>query len=331
MTNFLVKISTAVKSWISGKSITVRLSGRINLDNNPKQLIENLNPLFQITSKTDNGVIFDLSDVEFIYPSALLLIFSFRETIDTNFQILVKEGSEIHEYLLYCGLGDIFSIPTFPSNIRKTITDSSKVYKIKKGQELRHTPQIAQDLIDMLKTEQPLSPQVESVAIDSIEEILRNIVQHSHFSNYYLLAQTYPKSKRIRLAVYDNGIGIKSHLMQIPYEKTHPEFRTHISMELYEKMSRSTAEISIEQAARYMVSGTNYKNNSGAGLDFLISDLSIPTDGIVTILSEDGLVRWEKGKIVEKLSLPQKIKGTLVSVTFNCDPGSLLKFQKERI
>jgi hypothetical protein len=52
-------------------------------------------------------------------------------------------------------------------------------------------------------------------------------------------------------------------------------------------------------------------------------------DGVVTIVSEDGYVRWRSGKIEQSISLPFSIKGTLISITVHTEPGKKLVYRSE--
>lgn len=332
MANFLVRLSNRVKSFF-GSPIIFVLSGRIGLDQSPDPVLSNFSTVLKDGTGI-NDVIVDLTHCEFIYPSMLIFLLSMRDLLEkrgVGFKLALQEGSPVHEYLLFCGFSKFFEMPEFPAETPKSIDPKSEVYAFQEGSSLGDTYKIAQDIIDLLKSQQPLSPQVESTAIDSIYEILRNVAQHSGYSRYLILGQSYPKSKRIRFVIHDNGIGIKAHITQKPYEQTHPYFRKVVSEDLYEELKMRPANLAIEEAAKYMVSGTDYVNNSGAGLDFLINKLTVPTNGIVSILSGDGYVKWVAGKITESRSIGYYSPGTLVSVTINCNSGSILKYKREEV
>ncbi len=154
-------------------------------------------------------------------------------------------------------------------------------------------------------------------------------MQHSGYQNYGFLGQAYPTSNRLRLVFYDDGIGIKAHITKRPYAETHVLFRQHISQEVFADMKKEAANFAIEKASIYEVSGTDYVNNSGAGLDFILRTLSPSTNGVVTIISSDGYVRWVKGTKVDSFALPFKFKGTLIAVCIDSTPDTVLAYKKE--
>lgn len=330
VTNVLVKLFNAVASSLRKRVVTVVFMGRLNIDEDIQEVFEKVIPIFQKPDSLEK-VVLDLTAVDFIYPSTLLLFLGLREILiekNVSFEITLVEGSKIHEYLLYCGFGDYFQLPAFPETVSRTMNGEKDVYKLELIDQLGDTFRRGENLVDMLKIRQPLSPQVEADIIDSVDEMLNNIAQHSGYSKCIILGQSYPSSKRIRFALYDNGMGIKSHITRLNYSDCHPVFKRLVTENMYLKMKHEAANVAIEQAARYSVSGTNYTRNSGAGLDFLIK-FSIPTTGTVSIISEDGMVKWKAGQMVESKVLPFPVRGTLVSATINCDADSLIAYDRE--
>ena len=307
--------------------------GRISVEEEPEHLFSIFKPLL-VERANFKTITIDLSDAEFIYPSALILLIGIREMLgerQISFNFKIRGGGAVHEYLTYCGFGDFFNqLPAFPLNVAKTMQESD-VYRLQIGNMLGITNIVAEQLVDLLKKKQILSAKVEADTIDSIDEILRNIKQHSKYSKYILLGQAYSNSRRLRFTIYDNGLGIKEHLTKELYSSRHSIFRQLISEELYKQMKSSPANLAIEVAARYQVSATNYLENSGAGLDFLIRNLSVPTNGIISILSGDGYVQWVQGQKVKSIQVPFKFSGTLVSVAIDCVPGSRLVYKDETI
>ena len=235
-----------------------------------------------------------------------------------SLKIKIKEGSEVHEYLDYAGFCNQFNIPGFPSFKEKTLEGS--VLKLEEHQESLGISQKARELVDFLKAKQDMCQIVEAEIIASIEEILNNILQHSQASKYFLLSQAYPKSKRIRFVFYDNGIGIKNHIIKNDYQSMHPLFKKEVSEKKFEEIKNEPANLAIKIASRKHISATNYKENSGAGINYLIEDLLPVSNGKMCILSEDGIVTWgDNNKKICDDSLKYSIKGTLVSLTLDCD------------
>lgn len=326
---FLIRL---VKATV-GKEIEISLEGRVDFDRNSRTFFDKFANFFNTAPVLISDLIIDLTKVEFLYPSALLFILSLREYAinhDIGFAVTVEEGSPIHEYLIYVGCSQYFEIHPWPLDKPRTIDSKvSPLYGLDAGVQVTDPGKKARRIVELLEAKQTLSIRVESKAIDSVEEILRNTQQHSSSRNYRLLGQVFPTSKRIRFAFYDDGVGIKSHITRLKYLDAHPLFRKEVSEPLFEEMRRATADVAIEVAARNYVSGTNYKENSGAGFNFLINELSKPTQGTVSILSANGYVRWESGVIVEKIGLPYAIPGTMVSWTVNFTPDTILAYKSE--
>lgn len=317
----------ATLASVETEKVNIRFEGRVSIDSVQSEFFEKLKVANRRSSR-EKTVIVDLSEAEFIYPSAVLLFASLAKQFEKqgrSIEFDVKTGSQIHEYFDYCGACAAFNIPSFPSNSVRTLDSKVNVFRVNRGSEISHSYNMALKLVDLIKDIQPLSGKVEADLIDSIDEVLKNIIQHSQFSEFMLLGQVYPTSSRIRFVVADDGIGIKQHITKKPYKKTHKRFQELVSKSRYSKMKSNAANLSIEEAAKYEVSGTDYQKNSGAGLNFLLKDLAVPTSGSVVIFSDNGYVRWAGGEIVESIQTPFWFPGTMISVTINCDPNSMLE------
>ena len=169
-----------------------------------------------------------------------------------------------------------------------------------------------------------MSSSVETEIISSIEEILNNILQHSRYKDFFLMGQVYPKSNRIRFVFYDNGMGIKNHMVRNDYDSMHGMFKKNVSEEKFEKIKTNPANLAIELAAKNYISATNYEENSGAGINFLIEELLPVSNGKMCILSEDGIIIWDgrDQTVTYNGAIGYGLLGTLVSLTLDCDPGT---------
>lgn len=318
--------------YFSGKNEKVSLIFPKRIDFEDENYTEQFFKSFEVffDSKKKNKVIeLVLNDTEFIYPSTLIFFTALIETLPRGSFALgcnLHQDSPVHEYIFHCGFDSILKLPKFDQ--RKS-TIASEVIRLQEFNGKINESKQAKSLIDLIENNQKLSPRVRAAIVDSFEEIFRNINQHSEASKTFFIAQTYPRSNRVRFVIYDNGIGIKTHITRLEYAKTHQAFKELIDEPMYVEMINKTANLAIEKAAINMVSGTDYTQNSGAGLNFVIQDLLLPTNGKLTILSEDGMVTWKAGKVSKSLGLPFKIKGTLVSVTIDVDSQTILKYKSE--
>jgi len=311
---------------------TIKFTGRLDLDSNAKDLLHKFAPLFETKISPNKKFILDLTETTFIYPSVVFFLVGLHvqlEKLGVELNIMLDENSATTHYLYHCGLGKIFPII---DEIGKTLSNklnSDDVMKMTWEQTIKEQHRIATDIVDWLEKRQKLSPKVESDTIDSIDEILRNIKQHSSYDDYGFIGQAYPTSNRVRLVFYDNGIGIKAHITKRLYQNTHKRFQEFISAEQFEDMKTKPANFAIEKASIYEVSGTDYIDNSGAGLDFILRDLSPPTNGVVSIISDNGYVCWKKGELVDSFALPFSFKGTLVAICIDSKPDTILTYKKE--
>lgn len=290
-------------------------------------------PLFERKPKSKNFVI-DLRKVSFIYPNVLFFLIALRETFkdkSVRFAVEVSDGGDCYEYLDYAGFCKEFGITPFPEDADRKLVMDANVFHLENITSLTNYSLKSVELVDFLKRSQDMSAQVETEVIASIEEVLRNILQHSSSDKSFLIGQTYPTSGRVRFVFYDNGLGIKRHMTQAPYDDMHPVFKKHVARDKYQAIKDSASNLAIVEASRYGVSATNYNDNSGAGLNFLIKDLCSVSNGVVTIISEDGIVIWKGGSSIPfyNNSLPYKIKGTLVSLDLDCHSGTRLVHKNE--
>ena len=332
MVSFLPKFVTDLFQGASRDPI-VPLEGRLDLERSPKELFTRLGELHALLNSNQvEQAIIDLRGCEFIYPAVVLLLLGFRESLGVNppaLALRLKKGTEVHEFLDSIHIGKYLEFPGLPESYEKKFTDPKLVSPLTEISEIGDTEQLARSLFELFRGWQAMTPAVAGRTVDSFAEILRNVKQHSSANCLRVLGQAYPLSKNLRFCFYDNGMGIKAHMTRRPYLETHAVFRSEVSENKFREIQECPANIAIEEAARYMVSATDYEENSGAGLEFLIRELSLPMDGKVFIISQDGYVRWEKGVKVDSFSLPFTFKGTLVSVTVHTDPGTKLAFRSE--
>ena len=300
--------------------LRIEPEGRLTLEDE-----EFIHTFASLKHKLGQELTLDLTKATFVYPSALLFILALRES--AAFKVIAEPDSDVYKYLQHCGAIKFLDIQAAESDTLSSF--DSDVVRLIHGSVLQGSQHVANQLVDMLKVQQPISALVEANLIDSIEEVLRNVRQHSGYSNFFILGQAYPTSKRIRFAIYDNGIGIKGHLTRLPYEKTHRYFQMKVTKDRYMQLLASPANLAIEEAAKYEVSATDYEDNSGAGLDFLLRRLSSVTNGKVVIVSQDGCVTWEAGVQKSSFALQHNFPGTLVSVSIDCEAGKIIAFKGE--
>lgn len=301
-------------------------------DLDPNQNLSIFDPVYEKIRDGEliTGVTLDFRSTKFIYPAYLVFIIAVavdlrKKGISTTASF--TRDSQLHEYIFHSGFDAYFRVAAFTHGKESLNSEVFKVCKYSVGDLF---PQrTSQSLVEFIKSKQALSSKVEGHLIDSLHEIIRNIVQHSSFENAYFVGQTFPQVNRIRIVFYDDGQGIKSHLTRMPYSQTHKVFQSEVSQDLYELLLSSRSDLSIITAAKLGVSATNYEDNSGAGLDFIINDICRATSGSVVIISADGYVLWENGIQVLNFPLNYSIQGTLIAVTMGYESDSILTFKGE--
>jgi hypothetical protein len=320
----LVGVRDSLKKAIWGK-VTVRLEGVVDLESNPDVFLRKFEDLFRICNdnrqkrhgKDNREVVIDLSEVEKIFPSTLIFLLGLKESLQNDFSLdfAVKERSQLHEYLSTCGFAKFFDMPIVPEDSFVHLTEKSDVIPLDIGDQILDLEASARRFIDLVDHKNRMDTFFRNRSEESVYEVLKNIKDHSDFTQFYMIGQTYQKTKQVRFVFYDNGKGIKSHMTHVKYKKKHQVFKKYVSEADFRKMLKDPATYAIETASIYGVSATKYQHNSGAGLNFLISDFSKPLNGTISILSEDGYVSWTDGEIGTRIALPINVRGTMVSIT----------------
>lgn len=316
-----MRIFNKLKTFVANNSYEVSLRGRVSLEEDFQEIFEDISNL--LSKKYLPKIVFDITDVEFLYPSAVLLLIAlkdFLEKIDVTVSFKFKENEMLHRYLVYSESNQILGIPNLTKEFNSNKFFEGEVFPL---EVINGSVSFSKtsELVDLLTKKQPMSPGFEGYLSDSLDEIFTNIDYHSGCSKCYVLAQVYPTSKRIRLAIMDNGVGIKSHMTKRPYNEMHGAFRQEVSRSMFDLMKKEHSGYAIREASRSCVSATDYTKNSGAGLHFLKRDICSETDGKLYVMSGDGCVAWKCGNEQpdEFCKLPYRIDGTLLSLVMNYD------------
>ena len=298
----------------------VSFKGRLNFENMKKGDLKKLDQI--LSSK--KSIEINLKNVEFLYPSSLVIILAAYEHLKNRgiaLSIAIEKDSQVHHYLNYVNIEENISIPNV---VERTAPPFNKedVIPLKYGDTIRNEEKLARNIVELLEKHQAQDDKssIDNSIIDGVSEILLNVKQHSDFKKYILLAQSYPTSKKSRFVIYDNGIGIREHMTQGDYEKKHSAFKNHISKSDYERM-RVDDIFAILKAVEECVSATSYRDNSGAGLNFLLEEISKPRKGVVSIISGNGFVQWKRDE-VSSYKLKAPLQGTLISMTLTGEGGS---------
>lgn len=132
----------------------------------------------------------------------------------------------------------------------------------------------------------------------NMDEVFNNIFDHSQSPvTGYIITQYYPKNNKISFSVCDFGIGI-------PTSISNSEIENIGKYEDWKAILKSLEKgFSIKSTPR----------NRGFGLNNLL-ELTESSNGILQIISNDGLVFKKSGEMYKAGNLDFKFKGTLVKV-----------------
>jgi len=280
--------------------VKVHLSGRVDIEPDPSQIF---NALKIMLSSGIKHVTIDLTKVEFLYPAAVVLL---TQTVvyihrtrprKVKFSLIRPEDPKVEDYLSSCGFYYYFGLRRRAGTPR--IHPRGEVIRLKRRRCL--TPLFSQELVELIKKHQDVSFMVERDLIEAIIELEDNVKRHSESEvGWFVLAQGYPNSNRVRMVIGDLGIGIRSHLSR------HPDF---------EYLADKPSSNAIIQSLQRGVTGALHGEHSGEGL-YTIWKFIDACGGSMVILSEDGCVLL-KGEDVKIINLDFVFPGTFVVLKVN--------------
>ncbi len=152
-------------------------------------------------------VVIDLSKCEFIAPWALTLFTLYAiwlgEEKGADVRIRIDPESRVGAYAIQAGLFELLETERPVGALATHTSRTTPLVQIKNSKDV---PAFAASVTALLRIEEP---ELEGAVRYSIVELLRNIVQHSRSPVGGLaMAQYYPNTGIVELAVADVGIGI---------------------------------------------------------------------------------------------------------------------------
>lgn len=141
----------------------------------------------------------------------------------------------------------------------------------------------------------------------AVTELVNNVLQHARAPGL-LMAQSYPKSGQVCVAIADHGIGIRNS-----FAETAPDFWDPAMSELDAVRLALQPKIS---SKLHVASGWGKAVNAGVGLSIL-KELAAVADGCFTLASGAGLYQWnhrDHREYPTETLLPAKFPGTLCAI-----------------
>ncbi|MEW6536504.1 MAG: hypothetical protein AB1454_12915 [Candidatus Auribacterota bacterium] len=287
----------------------IKICGRFGLGfhGNRDVVLECIEKLVSVKPKSTVKI--NMSELDFIYPDGMNILTTLFVNLlffqKCSIDIIHPQNRHVSEYFTLARCDAFFGSSDI--DIEKIFKNS---YKLK---NFRYVDDYEIDkLLKVIKSELDFSDQVQSDLHEIFAELIMNTRDHS-LSEYgcFLNAQTYPTTSRIRFSISDLGIGIKTHLSK-----------------KYQDWQDSETSWVIKMALVDGVSGTNFYNNSGAGLHTFENFVTC-CGGEFIILSENGFYKKIStytehfGRKIEeeKFDLPFFYPGTLVCATIQAKPG----------
>ena len=257
----------------------------------------------------------ELSGVDSVSPFHLLLLFAMKNIYEKKgvpLALIIKEEADFYKFMLETGIAKAFGcLPHGKKSTSRGIGSQHQLSIVNStvfltGKTISSYSSMAESAVRDLLNHYDVKYNI----IDALDEILRNVGQHSGFKDFYLITHLDKDNKLFKFAVYDDGIGIRTHLSKKPYDEMHPIFRKQVSRTAYNEMTNSHKK-SIELAIIDGISGTDYSVNSGAGLNFLLNEVCACC-GTVFLYSGNGFLEW-KNRQKNLFKVKSTIDGTLIA------------------
>lgn len=270
-----------------------------------------INLCYSARTATEDTITFDLSKTDFITPFGLVLLAgTVAECLAQNKKALYKspEQKKTKQFLSGIGFNQFFSLST---NGGHTI-ESPNV-------QLKRLKQIDYFLTDQILAVFGVSLHMTTGVVGSLKlalnELMTNAFDHSESSRgCYVCAQSYNRSKKIRLCIADFGIGILAALKRVPeYEYLRNDYQA------------------IKLAIREGVTSRIGKE-AGYGLTHIHRFIKV-NRGKMYILSGKGKILWDYTGAKErekKQTMHNAFKGAIIELEINAAREGLYFLESER-
>ena len=279
--------------------LTITLGNELSLEDAPI-LLARLEPIWEMLPSL-REVDLDLSDVTFIWPSALTLL-------ATTILRLRQEGIAVRitrprsdKVDTYLNRIDFYSLAGLDAEYPWVRHDASGRFReVVQVQTEQEGESVAQEVLEILRRNVEGVENIYAALQYAFLEVVNNVFHHAHSPTHAVLcAQSYPSLRRVELVVVDTGRGIPASL------RDNPKLRGRFH----------TAAEAIHLAVQPRITGRP-EHNTGEGLFFTI-ELIKSNGGDACIHSRDGLLRVRNGAVeVEEGPL---WPGTWVGLRFRTD------------
>jgi anti-sigma regulatory factor (Ser/Thr protein kinase) len=260
---------------------------------------------FELNPK-DHTITFDFSNLNFIEPSGITILSNLfewlvRRGVDTNVLCPERIVGGKNDPLQYLDDSRFFE-----RYIGQTITDNPEIrpttIPLKLVTYENSYQWLERDFTFWLSQQLGINPKSLVNIRMCIGEIFNNINDHAQENTGCIFAQHYPRSKEIKIAISDFGVGIPNNIRRL-----NPSLQDHHA---------------IEKATEEGFTSKTSPRNLGAGLHTLIENVVNDNGGAVHIHSNYGILSCTKGYTeIQKTPILKNgfYPGTFIEVVLKTD------------
>jgi len=262
-------------------------------------------------TSTEDTIIFDLSKAEFITPFGLVLLAgTISECMAQNKKAKYRrpDKSQARKFLSGIGFNQFFKIV---ANGGQTIASPNVQLKRLKQIDYLLTDRILQVFGYSLS----MTEGVEGSLKLALNELMTNVFDHSESSRgCYVCAQSYNRSKKIRLCIADFGMGILAALKRVPkYEHLRNDYEA--------------IKLSVQEGITSRIG-----KEAGYGLTHIQRFIKV-NQGKMYILSGNGKILWDYAGVKyreKRQTMHNAFQGAIIELEINAAREGLYFLESER-
>lgn len=255
------------------------------------QFRTSLETVSEITRQTDDEIILDFSEVEWLGPAFLtplsVVCNSISESGEAEISITAPEDPGVAAYLDQIG---------FPEGSEETggYPNHLPIHRIDSSESVDSVEITGKKIRELLKRHLPTDVPTEIVTGVQIPitETVDNVDQHSNCDQGSILLQYYPEKLSLDICVSDNGIGIPGS-----YSEYGIDYDTH-----YEAL-----EMAVEQGVS---TKEDLPGNRGFGLKNVTEMVCSGMNGEVLVSSGEGILFKSSRQGATQIDAPYPFNGT---------------------
>lgn len=219
---------------------------------NPRgeSLLDQLASLYLTFKNVCGDVSFDLSRVNWVFPSLILPIASYIH--DTNSDFYPPSKPEVRSYLRFVEFPEGVSSPSGMKRGENYIPITLLKNRNPKEREMMQSK-----FLEMIYKVLNPSVEVKNAIYYPVEELVENIFQHSQENEGHVFAQYYPKKEFLDLCIVDRGIGLAASYKKGKGLDISDEEAIEMALEGYSVKPQESRGYGIRTSRRVVCEGLN--------------------------------------------------------------------------